>query len=185
MSDQYIGELRQFGFNFAPYGWAQCLGQLLSIRQFTALFSILGTNFGGDGSTNFGLPNLQGVVPIGAGLGPGLSDFLVGDAGGTGAVTLTLQQITQHNHGFPASTSLSANVTPANASFRSNAHGPGGRGNEPPIRTYSTTVSGAGTTQMASNMIANAGSSGAHTNLQPYLCMNWCIALQGIYPPRN
>ena len=180
MSDQYVGEIRVFGFNFAPVGWAQCNGQLLPISQNTALFSLLGTNFGGNGTSNFGLPNLQGCVALDAGQGTGLSDYAIGETAGAATVTLTGQMLPSHTHGL--------NATAAEATTES----PGGN-------MLGIVVTGAGREQLAGNIystsapnttlapasLATTGGSQAHNNLQPYLTLNFCIALTGIFPPRS
>ncbi|OQW39221.1 MAG: phage tail protein [Proteobacteria bacterium SG_bin4] len=172
MSDPYIGEIRSFGFNFVPVGWAQCNGQLLPIASNTALFSILGTTYGGDGKTTFALPNLQGNVVMGAGQGSGLSKRALGESGGTVTETLTVQQIPAHTH-------------PANAQA--------GNGNKPdPTGNFwaqdlggSKEYGDSGPAQMAPGTVTANGGGQAHNNLQPYLVLNFCIALQGVFPPRS
>lgn len=172
MSDPYIGEIRSFGFNFAPLGWAQCNGQLLSIASNTALFSILGTTYGGDGKSTFALPNLQGNVVMGAGQGSGLSNRVLGESGGTATETLTIQQIPPHTH-------------PVNAQA-GNGNKPGPAGN-----FWAQDLGGSkeygdsGSAQMATGTVTPSGGGQAHDNLQPYLVLNYCIALQGVYPPRS
>jgi microcystin-dependent protein len=170
MSEPFLGELRCVGFNFAPNGWAMCNGQILSIAQNTALFSLLGTTYGGDGVTNFALPNLQGRVPAHMG---GPSNYVQGETFGSDAVTLTTAQIPAHTHG------VNANAA---------------KGNQPnPIGHYPATdaagvtaeYSAASSGQMNANMIAAAGSGQPHENRQPTLVINWVIALQGIFPSRN
>ena len=173
MSDNFIGEIREFGFNFAPYGWALCNGQLLSISQNTALFSLIGTYYGGDGISTFALPNLQSRVPIHQGQGVGLSPYNLGQQGGTESVTLTTQQMPQHNHG-----ANTVSGSPAGASRPSNAY-PGAATSG---SVYSTA---APDSTFNTNFIGFAGNSQPHNNIQPYLCINFCIALQGIYPSRN
>lgn len=172
MSEPFIGEIRSFGFNFAPVGWAQCSGQLLPIAQNTALFSILGTTYGGDGRTTFALPNLQGNVLMGAGQGTGLSARFIGESGGTEAETLIASQMPSHNH-------------PANAQP--------GNGNQPaPAGNFwaqdlggSKEYGDSGPSQMALGAVGVSGSGQPHDNLQPYQVLNYCIALQGIFPPRS
>ena len=172
MSEPFIGEIRPFGFNFAPKGWALCAGQLLSISQNTALFSILGTMYGGDGKTTFALPDLRGVVPLHAGNGPGLTPRSVGETGGSESVTLNVAQIPAHNH------VANANGGPGNQYGATNnfwaADAAGGK-----------EYAAAGNAQMAADALAPAGGGGPHNNLQPYLAVNYCIALTGIYPSRN
>jgi microcystin-dependent protein len=172
LGDPFIGEIRVFGFTFAPTGWAQCQGQLLPISQNTALFSILGTTYGGDGRSTFALPNIQGKVGMGAGQGPGRSNRDLGENGGEEQIALTAQQMAAHTH--------AANCNSANG----NAYGPGGNfwaqdaggGND-----YATT----GGAQMSANAIGPTGGGTPHANLQPYLVLNYCIALQGVYPSRS
>ena len=179
--DPFIGELRQFGFNFAPSGWAMCDGQLLSISQNTALFSILGTQYGGNGTTNFALPNLQGKVPIGQGSGPGLTPFIPGDTGGESTHTLVSGEMPSHSHALTALPVNAVNPTPAAGSHLSRGEG-GSRGSTFAINTFTT--SGPGTT-LNPAAVGAAGGGAAHDNMQPSLTMNWCIALVGIFPPRS
>jgi microcystin-dependent protein len=177
----YIGELKLFGFNFAPVGWAQCNGQLLSISQNTALFSILGTNFGGNGTSNFALPNLQDMVPIGQGQGPGLSPFSVGETGGEPNVSLTAPEMPMHNHSLSALPVNATSTTPAANSSLSQGLG-GSRGSSYNVNTYTTNPPG---TTLNPAAVGIAGSSLPHNNVQPSLTMNWCIALVGVFPPRS
>lgn len=179
--DPYIGELRLFGFNFAPVGWAQCNGQLLSISQNTALFSILGTQYGGDGRSNFALPNLQGMVPIGQGSGPGLSPFVVGQTGGQPTHTLVSNEMPTHSHSLTAKRVAAVNTTPAAGSSLSEGHGDA-RGSTFNVNTYTTNSPG---TTLKPAAVGGAGSGAAHDNMQPSLTMNWCIAMQGVFPPRS
>lgn len=174
MSEPYIGEIRLFGFNFAPYGWAQCNGQLLPIAQYTALFSILGVNYGGDGRTTFALPDLQGRAALNSGQGPGLSFRTLGESGGEPYVTLIASEMPQHTHLAAASTNLADQIDPANNVW---ATGAGGRG-------QNFYASGADVA-MSSQAIGLAGGNQPHNNLPPYLALNYCIALQGVYPPRS
>jgi microcystin-dependent protein len=174
MSDPFVGEIRLFGFNFAPRGWAQCNGQLLAIAQNTALFSILGVTYGGDGRTTFALPNLQGQAALGEGQGPGLSYRVLGESGGESAVTLLNHEMPAHTHGAAASTNLGDQSDPANNLW---ATGAGGRG-------QNFYASGADVA-MSSQAIGQAGGSQPHNNLPPYLALNFCICLQGVFPPRS
>lgn len=175
MSTPFVAEIRMFGFNFAPTGWAQCNGQLLPISQNTALFSLLGTFYGGDGKSTFALPNLQGAVPIHQGQGSGLSEYFIGQMGGSEFVTLLSSEMPVHNHFVQAYDVDSAdNRIPApNMSL-----GAPGTGN-----VYSTST--AGLTQMAPQALSPAGGSLPHNNLMPYLVVNFCIAMQGVFPPRQ
>lgn len=177
MAEAYLGEIRMFAGNFAPSGWALCNGQLLSISQNSALFSILGTSFGGDGVSTFGLPNLQSRVPIHQGQGQGLSPYTVGQTGGSEQVTLLTNQMPVHTHTVNAS-NTSASATTAGGNLPATAAA--SRGQDAP-NIYG---SAAGTT-MAANMIGAAGGSQPHANIQPYQCVTFIIALTGIYPSRG
>lgn len=168
MSEPFLGQLMLVPYNFAPRGWALCNGQLLSIAQNSALFSLLGTTYGGDGVTTFALPDLRGRVPLSAGQGPGLSNYTLGEVAGSENVTLLVTQIPAHNHtvtcynGDPESSSP-VNSLPANAT------------------SYAATAD----SLMAQNMIGPAGGSQPHTNIQPFLVLNWIIAMEGIFPSRS
>ena len=171
MSEPFIGELRLFGFNFNPKGWATCAGQILSISQNTALFALLGTTYGGNGQTTFALPDLRGRVPISQGQGPGLSNYSIGQVGGTETVTLTSVNLPAHTHQVRATTEDANSAQPGNnlpAAVGAGAYG-----------------SQAADTTMSAAMIAPAGNNQPFNNVQPYLTLNWCIALEGIFPSRN
>lgn len=172
MSEPFIGEIRCFGFNFAPKGWLQCNGQLLAIQQNTALFSILGVTYGGDGKTNFALPNLNGNVVMGAGQGAGLTPRDIGETGGVESVTLITAEMPAHTHPVNCNSANGNQYGPAGHYWAQDAAG----GSD-----YSDTAS----VQMAAGATLPAGSNQAHTNLQPYLVSNYCIAILGIFPPRN
>ncbi len=173
MSDPFVAEIRVFGFNFAPTGWAQCNGQLLPISQNTALFSLLGTTYGGDGQTTFALPNLQGRVPMHHGQGQGLTERFLGETGGSTAVTLLQTEIPAHTHGLRVSST-------------------GGESNDPAPDQALTGASGGGmynpahtpTAPLAFQALGMTGVGYPHNNMQPYRVVNFCIALQGIYPAR-
>lgn len=174
MSNPFVGEIRMTGFNFAPVGWALCDGQLLPINQNQALFSLLGTYYGGDGIQTFALPNLQSRVAIHQGQGPGLSPYVIGQTGGVENVSLTQGQMPQHNHLVNAVASGGNVASPSNSL--------------PAIESTGTSLdfSGAATNAtMNPTMIGNVGGNQPHPNIQPYLCVNFIIALQGIYPARN
>lgn len=174
MSSPFVAEIRMFGFNFAPTGWAQCNGQLLPISQNTALFSLLGTVYGGDGKSTFALPNLQGSVPVEQGQGSGLSEYFLGQQSGSQTVTLLQSEMPAHNHFMQAYTGDPAdNRIPApNMSL----------GTPDPGLAYSSTSTGL--TQMNFQALGIAGGGLPHNNLMPYLVVNFCIAMQGVFPPR-
>ena len=177
MSDQFLAEIRIFPFNFAPYGWAFCNGQILPISQNAALFSLLGTNYGGDGRSNFGLPNLQNSVPLHVGGSqppPGLSPYALGEVAGSTNVTLTIPELPAHSHTISAAAVPADLKAPSNTAVLSRSS----QGN-----IYLAPDGNVGA--MAPNMIGNAGGSNPHNNLMPYLVLNFCIALQGIFPPRS
>jgi microcystin-dependent protein len=180
MSDNFIGEIRAFPFNFAPAGWALCAGQLLPISGNTALFSLLGTNFGGNGTSNFGLPNLQGAVAVDQGQGTGLSLYTVGQAGGAATVTLTSQQNGAHTHPLNGDAEVSTTASPVNAGFQEGHYVAGSAKGQ--IPAYSAQ---APDTALNGAAIQPAGSDLPHNNMMPYLTMTYCIALTGIFPPRS
>ncbi len=175
MADPFVAEIRIFPFNFAPKGWALCNGQLLPISQNTALFALLGTTYGGDGRSTFGLPNLQGSAPMHPGQGPGLSLHDLGETGGSETVTLLESEIPAHSHTMKANGGDGTLPSPAN----NVSSGPGADRdlfwykNGPPNSTMRADASG------------TAGGSLPHNNLMPYLTINFCIAMQGVFPPRT
>jgi microcystin-dependent protein len=173
MSAPFVAEIRIFAGNFAPRGWALCDGQLLPLSQNTALFSLVGTFYGGDGKSTFALPNLQGSAPIGQGQGPGLSDRFIGETGGTTSVTLLQSEMPMHTH------QVRAVATPGNR------QGPTGNnfGRAVGALPY-TPLSTGQITQMSPLMAPVAGSSLPHNNMPPYLCVLFMIALQGVFPAR-
>lgn len=173
MSDQFIGEIRIFAGTFAPKGWMLCNGQLLPISQNTALFSLLGTNYGGDGRTNFALPNLQGNFPMNQGQGPGLTSRFVGETGGESAATLLVSQIPAHSHNLLAAAAASTGTAGPTVSLAPVASGA-------PIYHAATSPVG-----MDPASIGATGGSSPHNNLQPYLVLNFIIAMAGIFPPRG
>ncbi len=167
MAEPFLSEIRIMSFNFAPKGWAMCNGQLLPINQNQALFSLLGTTYGGNGQTNFGLPNLQGRTPISSGQG-----FTLGQAGGEPAHTLTQSEMPTHLHFAQATSVAAAAVIPTNSTVVG----------QPPFEIYRP-PSNLGA--MSAGTIGNVGGSQAHLNMQPFLVLNFCIALQGIFPSQN
>jgi microcystin-dependent protein len=173
MSDAFVAEIRIFPFNFAPKGWAFCDGQIMPLSQNTALFSLLGTTYGGDGHSNFALPNMQGSSPMHPGQGPGLSLHDLGETGGSDTVSLLESEIPSHSHGVMAYTAAGDRSTPAGNSI---------------TRVVGATpfVPGSpATANMNDQAITPAGGDQPHNNMQPYQTLTFCIALQGIYPPRT
>lgn len=173
MADPFVSEIRIFPFNFAPQGWAFCDGQYLPLSQNTALFSLLGTTYGGDGKSNFRLPDLQGRAPMHPGWAPGLSQRELGEAGGESTVTLQVSHLPVHSHqakgvaGPGTSDQASGMVWAASSPGRPPLYGPANN-----------------LTQMSPTALSVSGSSGPHNNMQPYLTLNFCIAMQGVFPAR-
>lgn len=173
MSDPFVAEVRIFGFNFAPRGWAFCDGQLLPLSQNTALFSLLGTTYGGNGKSNFALPNIQGNAVMHPGQGPGLSLHDLGETGGSETVTLLESEIPSHSHQLRADVLdiADTNQVSVNASLALSGGG--------------TLYQAAANTQLSDQALVPAGGDVPHNNMQPYLTLNFCIALQGVFPPRT
>jgi microcystin-dependent protein len=172
--DPFVAEIRIFPFNFAPKGWAFCDGQILPLSQNTALFSLLGTTYGGNGQSNFALPNMQGNAPMHPGQGPGLSLHDLGETGGSETVSLLESEIPGHNHSIGAqSVALGGTASPAGNTFNRPASG----------NLYDN--ANAQLAPLADQALAPAGGDQPHNNMQPYLTLNFCIALQGVYPPRT
>ena len=168
--EPFIGQIMMFGGNFAPRGWAFCDGQLLPISQNTALFSLLGTTYGGDGRTTFALPDLRGRTPIHSGHGPGLSDYRQGSKGGQETVTLTVNQMPSHNHVVKANLDEGTSDEVEN-NYLSNSSTP----------LYSSSADG----NLNTSSVVHTGGGQAHSNMQPYLAIQYVIALQGIFPSRS
>jgi len=177
MSDVFVGEIRIVGFTFAPTGWAFCNGQLMPISQNTALFSLLGTTYGGDGRSNFGLPNLQGCAPMHFGQGPGLSLYEQGDTGGTASVTLLASEMPAHNHVANCAAVNGTQTGPAGAVWATSKVGRQGL-------SFYAAAAGSGPL-MHPQALAVAGGSQPHNNMPPFLTLNFIIALQGIFPARS
>lgn len=175
--DPFVAEIRIFAGNFAPKGWAFCDGQILPLSQNTALFSLLGTTYGGDGKSNFALPDLQGRAPMFYGQGPGLSLHDIGETGGSETVTLLQTEIPSHSHQAKATTTAGTATNPTDGIWAV----AGSR--RAPTSLYSTTAA-AGTT-MSAQALAPTGGSQPHNNMPPYLTMNFIIAMQGVFPPRG
>ncbi|KRF00544.1 microcystin-dependent protein [Frateuria sp. Soil773] len=177
MTTPYTGEIQLFGFNFAPYAWAFCNGATLRITQNTALFSLLGTQYGGDGTTTFQLPNLVGRAPCSQGQGPGLTSRTIGGTFGENGVTLLTTQIPSHTHALTLlsqSDTTKRTGTPATGNALST-----------PTKISPFAANAAANAPFALNSIAPAGGNQPHENRQPYLAVNFCIALQGVYPSFN
>jgi len=170
MADPFVAEIRIFPFNFPPKGWAFCDGQLLPISQNTALFSLLGTTYGGNGKSNFALPDLQGRVPLHPGQGPGLSLYDLGQSGGSETITLLETEMPAHAHQAMAIGAFADQPAPSGKTWG---------------RTAANPYIGASTGQMSPSALALTGGSLPHNNMQTYLTLNFCIALQGVFPPRT
>ncbi|GGJ45036.1 phage tail protein [Deinococcus roseus] len=174
MADPFVAEIRMFPFNFAPTGWAFCDGQLLPISQNTALFSLLGTYYGGDGKSTFALPDMQGNAPVGQGDGPGLSQRFLGESSGVSSVTLISSEMPVHTH------SLEGSVEDANINIPTNLTAMARTQN---TELYQDTVTP--NTNLNPMALSLVGGGLPHNNMQPYLTVNFCIAMQGVFPPRG
>ena len=172
MSEPFVGEIRMFAGNFAPRGWAFCDGQLLAVSQNDALFSLLGTIYGGDGRTTFGLPDMRGRIPVHAGSGPGLAPRRLGAKGGSENVTLTVNQLPSHTHTGRGSGENGSDPNP-NANFLASST---------VVQAYATETPD---TNFAAHAVTEVGGSRNHTNMMPYVCIHFIIALFGIYPSRH
>jgi microcystin-dependent protein len=173
VADPFLAEIRLFGFNFAPFGWALCAGQLLPLSQNAALFSLLGTTYGGDGRSNFALPDLQGRVPLSSGQGLGLSLIDLGEEGGEETVTLLQTEMPSHNHTANCTNAVGTSYDPTGDIWSQDAGGNQEYG--------SGSVNG----QMSPNALTSTGGGQPHNNLQPFLVINYCIAMQGVFPARS
>lgn len=171
--DPFLAEIRMFAGTFPPKGWAFCNGQLLSISQNTALFSLLGTTYGGNGISNFALPNLQGCAPMHWGQGPGLSPRVLGESGGEATVTLLATEMPAHSHAVNCDSGPGSQTSPANNVWAGSARG------RPPFYADSPN------TTLGANAVGLAGGGQPHNNRSPYLAVNFIIALQGIFPARS
>jgi microcystin-dependent protein len=173
MSDPYIGEIRMFGGNFAPQGWAMCQGQIMPISQNDALFNLIGTAFGGDGQETFGLPDLQGRAPMHQGQGPGITqNYILGENAGVESVTLTTQQIPIHNHAFLVSSVIGTQTNPTNNYMAAPLTGKAYYAANPDKSMYN-------------QILSPVGGNQPHNNMQPYLVVSFIISLYGIYPNQN
>lgn len=174
MADPFVAEIRIFPFNFAPKGWAWCDGQLMPLSQNTALFSLLGTTYGGDGKSTFALPDLQGRAPMHPGQGQGLSLHDLGESGGSETVTLLQSEIPFHTHSLRGTTEDGELKSPGPTRVLGRS-----------IGAFAYQSSTSGLQPMSSQTLAPAGGDAPHNNMQPYLTMYFCIALQGVFPPRS
>jgi len=176
--DSYVGEIRLFAGNYAPDNWALCNGQLLAVSEYQALFTLIGTTYGGDGVSTFGLPDLRGRIPVGQGLGPGLSARVIGQNGGTETVTVTSAQMPAHSHALLANTTTATDTTPSNSMLPGAITAPNtfyqlSTGTNPKMQTAALAA------------VSQSGGSQPHSNLMPSLCVSFIIALNGIFPTRN
>ena len=172
--DPFVAEIRIFPFNFPPKGWAFCDGQILPLSQNTALFSLLGTTYGGNGKSNFALPDMQGNAPMHPGQGPGLSLHDLGETGGSETVALLESEIPSHSHSLMGNATTATKSLPTGNSFARGAS-----------MTPYLAPAGAPLVSMSGSAISPAGGDQPHNNMQPYLTLNFCIALQGVYLPRT
>jgi microcystin-dependent protein len=176
MSSPFVAEVRPWALNFAPRGWAMCQGQILPISQYTALFSLIGTYYGGNGTSNFALPDLRSRVPMKYGEDPSGNTYVIGEQGGVETVTISMVQLPVHNHALLGTTSQADLKRPMTGS----AYAQSSSGDN-----FYAAADGNAVPINANTVQAYPGGGQAHTNLQPYLAINWCIALVGIYPSRN
>jgi microcystin-dependent protein len=172
MSEPFIGEIRMVGFNFAPRGWAMCNGQIMSIAQNTALFALVGTYYGGDGQSTFALPDMRSRLPLHQGQGQGLSSYVIGESIGVESVTLIPTELPMHQHGVVAARDGQRTSSPAGNLLASG---------EADVYTHDTSNA----VQMSAQEVGFAGGNQPHSNLQPFLCVNFVIALEGIFPSRS
>lgn len=175
MSDPFVGEIRMFGGNFAPSGWSFCNGSVLPIAEYEALFTLIGTTYGGDGMETFALPDLRGRVPVHAGTGPGLSPYALGEQVGVESVTLTVAQTPAHSHPLSASSKPGTGTSPAGALPAATSSG----------ALYTSGQPSSGVAMAADSLAASEGGNQPHTNVMPFQCVSFIIALEGIYPSQN
>jgi microcystin-dependent protein len=174
MSDQFLGQLLLTGFNFAPVGWVEAAGQIVSISQYSALFALLGVNYGGNGTSNFGLPNLGGNCAMGFGSSPGIGDYVIGETGGSSTVTLSGQELPSHTHAVLEGVSRGAEVSePAGNCFSTSDS-----------NVYNADTKLTLTAMNAGALTPFVGASQPHNNMMPYLALNWIISLTGVFPER-
>jgi microcystin-dependent protein len=176
MSDPFLGQIQPLGFGFAPKGWLQCNGQTLPISQYAALFSLLGTQYGGNGTSTFQLPNLQSRVPMHQGTSPTGNTYVIGEDAGEENVTLLLNNMPLHNHNFLGSSQTGGARSPTNGAALATV------GGGPPTAYY---TANAAPQALNPASLASTGGGQPHTNIQPYLAINWCIAMVGVFPTRS
>lgn len=181
MSEPFVGQIALFGFNFAPVNWASCMGQLLPISQYTVLFSLIGTYYGGNGTTNFALPDLRGCTTVGMGTQLGGETYNLGEIGGAETVTLTQAAMPLHSHSLNATTTLGTTNTPGSTTVLAQPAA-GQPAHRAKGEIYST---GTVDSKLASSSIIPSGGGASHNNVQPSLALNYCIAVQGIFPSRQ
>jgi microcystin-dependent protein len=184
MSEPFLGQIQTFAFNFAPRGWMLCDGQLLAIQQNTALFSLIGTTYGGNGTTTFALPDLRGRMMVHQGSGPGLPTVVMGESAGNTQQTLLISNMPAHNHMLNASTTAADGSTPANT-FLALANGADNLGNPLTVQIYGPAPAAPANTTMNPGAIGMTGGSLPFSIMPPFLVINICIAVQGIFPSRN
>lgn len=192
MADYFLGEIRPFACNFAPRDWMLCQGQTLPIQQYSALFSLLGTTYGGNGTTTFQLPNIQGQVLVGTGQLTGGSDYVWGETGGVPSVALTQNEMPQHNHalngassGAPVTWAVNEVHTPSTTTYLSNLAAKNATGGNLFGFGFVPSPANAPNTQLAPNTVAVTGGGQPHENRAPFLTINYCIAVYGQFPARN
>lgn len=178
----FMGTIQPFGFNFAPKNWASCAGQIMAIQQNSALFSLLGVNYGGNGQTNFGLPDLRGRSMLNQGQGPGLQPYTIGEQAGTESTTLLITEMPAHTHSMSVTSAAATTPTPATNVMLAAADGSDSGGNAVTVNVYAPPGA---LIPLAPQALAPAGGNQPFSILQPFLVLNVCIALQGIYPSRN
>jgi microcystin-dependent protein len=183
--DEFIGVVKLFAGNFAPQGWAFCNGQIMSIAQYSALYSLLGTTYGGNGTTTFALPNLLGRVAVGAGNGAGLPAVPAGQMAGAASVTLTTQQMPVHTHSQQVATQAATTSAPSNSVVPGTPNGTTSTSEESVAINNMVTAAGATLTPLAAGAIGNAGGNQPVSVMPPYLGMNYIICLNGVYPSRS
>lgn len=180
MSEPFLGQITLYPYNFAPNGWADCAGQILPISQYTALFSLLGTQFGGNGTSNFALPNLQGSVPVGQGQLTGGSNYVMGETGGAEGVTIITGTMPAHTHPLAATTAKGTGNTPSGTLFSDSLEGNPATGHKGDIYNAASPD-----TALTGASVSRTGGNQPHNNLQPFLALRYCIALVGVYPSRS